>query len=85
MYEHRGRELRYHSPAMTFYTIFIAQVQFQDPCGFIRQAQVKCVGLDEIQGAAEAITVTNNRLKRSGGGEVLDVLGLRPVELVRCG
>ena len=67
---------------MTTYTIFIAEVLIQTSCGFIDQMKTKCVGLDEIQGTDEAITVANNRLKRGGGGQVLDVLSLQPVEFV---
>lgn len=71
---------------MTTYTVFIAQVQIQTACGYIDQHETKCVGVDEVQGAAEAITVMTNRLNREACGcKVLDVLSLRPVESVRIG
>jgi hypothetical protein len=71
---------------MTVYTVFIAEVRIKTGCGFIDQINTKCVGLDEVQGAAEAITVMTNRLNREAcGSEVLDVLSLRPFELVRVG
>lgn len=71
---------------MTTYTVFIAQVQIQTAYGYIDQHETKCVGVDEIQGAAEAITVMTNRLNRQACGcKVLDVLSLRPVKSVHIG
>ena len=81
-----GKRLHRHSPAMTTFTVFIAKVQIQTACGYIDQHETKCVGVDEVQGAAEAITVMTNRLNREACGcKVLDVLSLRPVEIVRVG
>jgi hypothetical protein len=60
---------------MTFF-LYTAQILAQTPAGFTQEFTVSCVGRDEVQGAAEAVTVASNLLKGFGGGQVLDVLGL---------